>query len=106
MLGESIGDLAGARIAYRAFQKALAAHPESPRDGFTPDQAFFISWGQWRGDTIRPESQRLMVQGDQHPIAKFRVNGPLSNAPEFQKAFGCPANAPMVRSANLRCEVW
>jgi endothelin-converting enzyme/putative endopeptidase len=106
VLGESIGDLAGARIAYRAFEKALAAHPESPRDGFTPEQAFFISWGQWRGDEIRPETQRLMVQGDPHPIAKFRVDGPLSNAPEFQKAFNCPVNAPMVRPKDLRCQVW
>ena len=106
VLGESIGDLAGAKIAWRAFQKAFAAHPEEPRDGFTPEQAFFIAWGQWRGDAIRAETQRLMVQGDPHPIAKYRVNGPLSNAPEFQKAFHCPDNAPMVRPAQTRCEVW
>ena len=104
VLGESIGDLAGARIAWRAFQKALAAHPEPSREGFTPQQAFFIAWGQWRGDEIRPETQRLMVQGDPHPIAKFRVDGPLSNAAEFQQAFSCPASAPMVRQQ--RCEVW
>ena len=106
VLGEAIGDLAGAKIAWRAFQKALAAHPEAPRDGFTPEQAFFIAWGQWRGDEIRPETQRLMVQGDPHPIAKFRVDGPFSNAPGFQKAFSCPANAPMVRPKRVRCEVW
>jgi endothelin-converting enzyme/putative endopeptidase len=106
VLGESIGDLAGARIAYRALQKALKTHPEPVRDGFTPEQQFFISWGQWRGDETRPETQRLMVQGDPHPIAKFRVLGPLSNLPEFQAAFHCPAGKPMVRPPTERCDVW
>ena len=77
MLGESIGDLAGAKIAYRAFQIAQKTRPAPTIDGFTPDQQFFIAWGQFRGDAIRPETQRLMVQGDPHPIAKYRVIGPL-----------------------------
>jgi putative endopeptidase len=106
VLGESIGDLAGAKIAYRAFKKAQQQHPASTIDGFTPDQQFFIAWGQWRGDQIRPETQRLMVQGDPHPIAKYRVIGPLSNLPEFAAAFSCKAGSPMVRPPADRCEVW
>jgi endothelin-converting enzyme/putative endopeptidase len=105
VLGESIGDLAGARIAFAAFQKAAKQHPEPVRDGFTPEQQFFIAWGQFRGDEIRPETQRLMVQGDPHPIAKYRVVGPLSNLPSFQQAFSCKESDPMVRGAS-RCEVW
>jgi endothelin-converting enzyme/putative endopeptidase len=107
VLGESIGDLAGARIAYLAFKKSLAGKPNPPAiDGFSPEQQFFVAWGQFRGDAIRPETQRLMVQSDSHPIGKYRVIGPLSNLPEFQKAFACPADAPMVRPAAKRCEVW
>jgi endothelin-converting enzyme/putative endopeptidase len=107
VLGESIGDLAGARIAYRAFKKSLTGKPSAPRlDGFTPEQQFFIAWGQFRGDAIRPETQRLMVQSDPHPIGKYRVIGPLSNLPEFQEAFSCSAEAPMVRPAASRCDVW
>jgi putative endopeptidase len=107
VLGESIGDLAGVRIAYRAFMKSLEGKPPAPTiDGFTPEQQFFVAWGQFRGDEIRPETQRLMLQSDPHPIAKYRVIGPLSNLPEFQKAFGCPADAPMVRAPEKRCEVW
>ncbi len=84
MLGESIGDLAGAKIAYRAFQIAQQGKPPLPTiDGFTPDQQFFIAWGQFRGDAVRPEFARTMVQGDPHPIGKYRVIGPLSNLPEF-----------------------
>jgi len=107
VLGESIGDLAGAKIAYRAFLKSLEGKPPAPTiDGFTPEQQFFVAWGQFRGDAIRPETQRLMVQGDPHPIGKYRVIGPLSDLPEFQKAFACPADAPMVRPPEKRCEVW
>jgi endothelin-converting enzyme/putative endopeptidase len=107
VLGESIGDLAGARIAYRAFLKSQEGKPPAPTiDGFTPEQQFFVAWGQFRGDAIRPETQRLMVQGDPHPTGKYRVIGPLSNLPEFQKAFDCPADAPMVRPPDKRCEVW
>jgi putative endopeptidase len=107
VLGESIGDLGGARVAYLAYRKSLEGKPRpADIDGFTPEQQFFIAWGQFRGDETRPEEQRLMVQGDPHPVAKFRVIGPLSNLPEFQRAFSCKADAPMVRPAEKRCEVW
>jgi len=107
VLGESIADLGGAKLAYLAYEKSRAGKaPEPTIDGFTPEQQFFLSWGQWRGDEIRPATQRKMVQGDPHPIAKFRVNGPLSNLPAFREAFSCKADAPMVRTAAERCEVW
>ena len=107
VLGESIADLGGAKLAYLAYKKSREGKPPEPGiDGFTPEQQFFIAWGQWRGDEIRPETQRTMVQGDPHPIAKYRVNGPLSNLPAFQQAFQCKADAPMVRKAAERCEVW
>jgi putative endopeptidase len=106
VLGESIGDLGGARVAYLAYQKSLEGKPRTAIDGFTPEQQFFIAWGQFRGDAMRPEFQRLMVQGDPHPVSKYRVIGPLSNLPEFQKAWSCKAGAPMVRPEGTRCEVW
>ena len=106
MLGESIGDLGGVKIAYRAFQKAQQQHPSPTIDGFTPDQQFFIAWGQFRGDETRPETQRMTVQGDPHPVAKYRVIGPLSNFPPFQQAFHCKEGWAMVRPAAERCEVW
>ncbi len=107
VLGESIGDLAGAKVAYRAFHIAQRGKPPAPTiDGFTPDQQFFIAWGQFRGDELRPEFARTMVQGDPHPVAKYRVIGPVSNLPEFQQAFQCKAGSPMVRKPEERCEVW
>jgi putative endopeptidase len=106
VLGESIGDLAGAKVAYLAFQKAQQKRPAPDVDGLTPDQQFFIAWGQFRGDEERPEFARKMIQGDEHPVAKYRVIGPLSNMPAFAKAFSCKASSPMVRPAEKRCEVW
>jgi putative endopeptidase len=107
VLGESIGDLAGAKIAYRALQISRRGKPPLPTvDGFTPEQQFFIAWGQFRGDAVRPEFARVMVQGDPHPIGKYRVIGPLSNMQEFRQAFQCREGSPMVRPSEQRCEVW
>ena len=107
VLGESIGDLGGARIALRAFRKSLAGKPQpAPIDGFDAEHQFFIAWGQFRGDAIRLEAQRLMVQGDPHPTGQYRVIGPLSNLPDFARVFGCKAGAAMVRPEPKRCEIW
>src|SRR5262245_5466775 len=106
VLGESIGDLAGAKIAYLAFKKAQQQHAAPTLDGFSPDQQFFIAWGQWRGDEIRPETQRLIIQGDPHPIAQYRVIGALSNLPAFGQALNRQAGSAMVRTGKDRCEVW
>lgn len=103
---ESVADLAGVRIAYLALQKSMQTHPLPMLDGFTPEQQFFISWGQTSGHAMRLEAQRQLIKSDPHPVAKFRVIGPLSNTPEFQKAFSCPAGAAMVRPAEKRCVIW
>jgi endothelin-converting enzyme/putative endopeptidase len=99
VLGESIGDLAGAKIAYLAFQKAQETTPAPTIGGMSPDQQFFIAWGQFRGDETRPETQRMMIQGDPHPVAKYRVIGPLSNLPVFASTFGC-------KMRDNYCDIW
>jgi endothelin-converting enzyme/putative endopeptidase len=107
VLGESIGDLGGVKIAWLAFQRSLQGKPPPPAiDGFDAAHQFFIAWGQFRGDATRPEMQRLMVENDPHPVAKYRVLGPLSNFAPFARVFGCKPGAAMVRSDAKRCEVW
>jgi len=107
VLGESIGDLGGAKIAFLAYEKSLEGKPRPENiDGFTPEQQFYIAWGQFRGDETRIETQRLMMQTDPHPVAKYRVVGPLSNLPDFQKAWSCKSDAAMVRPEGKRCDVW
>ncbi|WP_293854005.1 M13 family metallopeptidase [Steroidobacter sp.] len=106
-LGEAIADQAGVRLAYRALKISQRGKPAAPMlDGLTPEQQFFISWGQFRGDVERPEFARSMMQSDNHPTGKYRVVGPLSNLTEFQQTFACRAGQPMVRPAPQRCEVW
>jgi putative endopeptidase len=107
VLGESIGDLGGVKLAYLAFEKSMEGKPRpANKDGFTPEQQFFISWGQARGDEIRPDAQRQFVLTNPHPVSKYRVLGPLSNLPEFQKAFSCKAGDAMVKPAENRCTIW
>lgn len=106
VLGESIGDLGGLRLAYLALEKSLEGKPRENVDGFTQEQQFFIAWGQTRGDEVRPERQRQMVLTDSHPIGKYRVIGPMSNMPEFQKGFSCKEGDPMVRPAEKKCQIW
>jgi putative endopeptidase len=107
VLGESIGDLGGVKLAYLAFEKSMKGKSRPPdQDGFMPEQQFFISWGQARGDEIRPDAQRQFVLTNPHPVSKYRVIGPLCNLPEFQEAFSCKAGDAMVRPVEMRCSVW
>jgi putative endopeptidase len=98
---------AGARIAYLAYKKSIEGKPR-PADigGFTPEQRFFLAWGQSRGDNTRIEQQRVMVVTDPHPVAKFRVIGPVSSMPEFKQAFGCKDEDEMARPAEKLCRIW
>lgn len=59
------------------------------KDGFTPEQRFFLGWAQVWGANERPEYDRLLANTDPHPLSRFRGNGPFSNMAEFAKAFGC-----------------
>jgi putative endopeptidase len=105
--GESIADLGGLTIAYRAFQKTLQGKPTpAPVDGFTADQRFFLGYGQIWASNIRIQQARVFVSTDPHPLPKFRVDGAVSNMPAFAKAFNCPADSPMVRPAAVRCQIW
>ena len=108
--GENIADLGGVKIAYVALEKALQRKPADQRaekiDGFTPEQRFFLSFAQiWRNN-IRPEYAKLLIQVDPHSPGKFRANGPLSNLPEFARAFQIPNNSPMVRPLAQRVNIW
>jgi predicted metalloendopeptidase len=105
--GENIADLGGLTIAYAALQKSMEGKPRPPLvDGMTPEQRFFLSWAHiWRTVT-RPEQSRMLVSVDPHSPGRWRVNGPLSNMPEFAAAFHCQAGDPMVRPDSVRAQIW
>ena len=106
-LGEDIADLGGLRIAYAAFQRSLAGLARPPDiDGLTPEQRFFLAWAQiWRSKAT-DQFLRNQVTVDPHAPARWRVMGPLSNLPEFARAFHCGEGDPMVRPDSLRAQIW
>lgn len=104
--GESIADLGGLTIAYDALEKSLEGRPRVTRDGFTPEQLFFLGYAQIWAMNIRPQLERLRVMTDPHPIPRFRVDGPLSNMAAFAKAWNCKPGDAMVRPARERCKIW
>ena len=105
--GESIADLGGLVVAYAAFQRSLEGKPRPANiDGFTPEQRFFLGYARGWATNIRPEFARVLVLQDPHPLGKFRVNGPLSNLPQFAAAFQCKDGDAMVRAEKDRCVIW
>ncbi len=106
-LGENIADLGGLKIAFEALkmQWAKTGKPAAI-DGFTPEQRFFLGYAQaWRSNS-RPEALRMQVMTDPHSPAKYRVNGPLANLPEFLEAFQVGEGSPMARPASQRPTIW
>ncbi len=103
-LGEDVADLGGTLLAYIAWRNATRGQQLEPIDGFTPDQRFFIGMAQWACGDERPESKRVHAVTDPHSPLEYRINGVVSNMPEFSHAFACKAGQPMVRAKI--CRVW
>jgi putative endopeptidase len=103
-LGEDVADLGGLILAYMAWKEDTKGQKLEPQEDLTPEQRFFVGYGQsWCGQT-RDETKRLRATVDPHSPEKYRTNGVISNMPEFQEAFHCKASAPMVNQN--RCRVW
>jgi endothelin-converting enzyme/putative endopeptidase len=103
-LGENVADNGGVRIAHMALRHTLGGKAVPPKDGFTPEQRLFLGWGQIWCQNQTDESARLRAQTDPHSPGRYRVNGVVSNMPEFAAAFSCRAGQPMVREN--ACRVW
>lgn len=103
-LGENTADNGGLRLAYMALMDTLAGKHPAKREGFTAEQRLFLGWAQIWCENRTEESARLLAQIDPHSPGKYRVNGVVSNMPEFQQAFACKVGQPMVRYP--ACRVW
>jgi putative endopeptidase len=103
-LGENTADNGGVRVALMALLNTLGGQPQTKIDGFTPEQRFFLSFGQIWCENDREEALRLQVQTDPHSPPRFRVIGVLENMPEFQKVFSCKPGQKMVTTN--ACHVW
>ena len=106
VLGESIADLGGLNLAYRALQKAEKGKKPALIGGLTADQRFFLSYAQIWASNDRPEFERLMVNTNPHPLGRFRAIAAPSNMPEFARAFDCKEGSAMARPPAIRCQIW
>ncbi len=105
-LGENIADLAGILLGYEAFQKTDQAKEGEKIAGLTPDQRYFLGYAlSWLGHQ-RDEQLAKQIMIDVHAPPYLRVNGPLSDIPEFYKAFDVKPGDPMYRPDSLRARIW
>ncbi len=103
-LSENIADLGGLMLAYTAWKDETKGQSLDSIEGFTPEQRFFVAYGQSWCTNTREKTKRLQATADPHSPEEYRANGAVSNLPEFQQAFHCKRGAPMVRKDP--CRVW
>jgi endothelin-converting enzyme/putative endopeptidase len=105
-LGEDVADLGGEILAYIAWKDANKSKTLDSRDGFTPEQRFFIGFAQWACSNERQEDLRVRAATDPHSPAEYRINGVVVNMPEFAQAFACKPGQPMTKPVEKVCKVW
>ncbi len=105
-LGENIADHGGLNIAFQAFKEATAANPLPEKDGFTPEQRFFLAYAKVWIDNIRDEEIRNRTKNDPHSLGRWRVNGALPHIDAWYKAFNIGKKDPLYVPAKQRVDVW
>jgi putative endopeptidase len=103
-LGENVADNGGLRIAYMAMLSTFAGKEPASADGLSAEQRFFLGWANVWCQNRTDALSRMLVTIDPHSPSKYRVNGTVSNMPEFREAYHCAATAPMVNQN--ACRVW
>ncbi len=105
-LGENIADHGGLQGSFQAFKNATKDAPLLVKDGFTPEQRFFLSYaGVWAGN-IRDEQIRLQTKSDPHSLGRWRVNGALPQIGAWYDAFGIKEGDPMYLAPEKRVSIW
>jgi len=105
-LGENIADHGGLQVSFQAFKNATKDAPLLVKDGFTPEQRFFLSYaGVWAGN-IRGEQIRLQTKSDPHSLGRWRVNGALPQIGAWYDAFGIKEGDPMYLAPEKRVSIW
>lgn len=105
-LGENIADLGGASIAYDAYKIRLKKTGKENIKGLTSEQRFFVAFAIFERELIRPEAQKTHAINDPHSPGIFRINGPMSNIPEFYEAFDVKSGDKMYRKPQDRAKIW
>ena len=105
-LGENIADHGGIMVAYQAFKNATKDAPLPVKDGFTPEQRFFLAYSAvWAGN-IRDEQIRVYTKSDPHSLGRWRVNGTLPHIDAWYEAFDITPEHKLYIPAEKRAQVW
>ena len=109
-LGENIADHGGLQVSYLAFTLNEEAKAEKDRlqerDGFTPQQRFFLAYANvWAGN-IRPEEILQRTKSDPHSLGRWRVNGALPQINAWYEAWNVTEESPMYIAPNERVSIW
>ncbi len=104
--GENLGDHGGLKFAYAAFKNATKDHPLPVKDGFTPEQRFFLAYAGVWAENITEEAIRNQTTADPHSLGKWRVNGALPLIDAWYDAFGITESDPMFVPKEKRVKIW
>jgi putative endopeptidase len=104
--GENIADLGGVIMAFEAFKKTAQYKNNIMIAGMNPAQRFFLGYALGWMMNERLETIATQIKSDEHPPVRFRVNGPLSNVPEFYKAFGVKQGDALWIADSMRVRIW
>jgi putative endopeptidase len=105
-LGENIADFGGLTIAYHAYKRSLEGKKQEEINGYSPSQRFFIAFAHVWKNNIRDDALMTRVTTDPHSPGKYRVNGTLSNMPEFFEAFDVKEGDSMRQPADKIAKIW
>lgn len=105
-LGENLADHGGLQVAYQAFLNATKDNPLPDKDGFTPQQRFFLAYATVWANNIRDEEIRMRTKKDPHSLGRWRVNGTLPHINAWYEAFDVKEGDKMFIPANERVDIW
>lgn len=105
-LGENLADLGGILIGLDAFKETKAFKENKTIAGYTPLQRFFLGYSLGWLYMQREEELATRLLTDVHSPAKYRVNGPFPNVPDFYKAFNIAAGSKMYLPDSARVVLW
>ncbi len=105
-LGENLADHGGLKISFNALKRAMKTTPLAEKDGFTPEQRFFLSYAGVWANNIRPEEIIRRTKEDPHSLGKWRVNGAVPHINEWYDAFGVTEKDSMYIEPCRRASIW
>ena len=105
-LGENIADYGGLQVAYNAFKKTEQFAGSESIDTYSPQQRFFLAYGNLWAGNIRDEEILRLTKIDPHSLGKWRVNGILPHIDAWYEAFGVTKTNSLYISKEKRVSIW